>query len=260
MNRSFKILISVAIIVIGGVLLMRSSGAGTQFLWDISKQGTWLLPLVSVAALIDSINPCAFSILLLTVAFLFSMGQARSGILRIGGTYILGIFVAYLAIGLGIIQALHIFNTPHFMAKVGAAVMILWGGLELINAWFPAFPIHLRIPHAAHGAMAKLMNQASLPAAFGLGALVGICEFPCTGGPYLMVLGLLHDASTHVRGIGYLIWYNLVFISPLVLILGITSNQSLLERINVWKKEHTNQMRIWGGVLMVAFGVLLFVF
>ena len=258
MSKTLKTLLIIAGLVVAFVIVMRLGSAGTALTWKVSQQGTWLLPLVAIAALIDSINPCALSILLLTIVFLVGIGQSRAGIVKLGAIYIAGIFLAYLAIGFGIIQALHIFDTPHFMAKLGATIMIVWGALELINVWFPSFPIRLQIPQAAHGAMARLMNRASLPAVFLLGALVGLCEFPCTGGPYLMVIGLLHDTGTYLRGAWYLILYNLIFVLPLVIVLAIASERSLLEKVNVWRKEHNRDMRLWGGILMILFGVLLF--
>jgi len=254
MKLKFPLIAGLIIILI--LVIFQISDNGTQMLWDISRQGTWMLPLVSIAALIDSINPCAFSILLLTIAFLFSIGQSRRGIMKIGGAYILGIFVVYILIGLGILQTLHLFNTPHFMAKVGASLLIAWGLLEIIGELFPAFPIKLRIPHVAHAKIAILMEKASLPTAFLLGALVGVCEFPCTGGPYLMVLGLLHDTATYTRGLAYLILYNVIFVSPLFIILGIASNAGLLEKVRNWKKENTYNMRLWTGIAMIALGII----
>jgi len=254
MKLKFPLIAGLVIILI--LVIFQFSGNGTQMLWDISRQGTWMLPLVAIAALIDSINPCAFSILLLTIAFLFGIGQNRRGILKIGGAYILGIFVVYILIGLGILQVLHLFNTPHFMAIVGAAMLIAWGLLEVIGELFPAFPIKLRIPHVAHGKIAALMERASLPTAFLLGALVGVCEFPCTGGPYLMVLGLLHDTATYARGLAYLIMYNAIFVLPLVVILSIASNAVLLEKVRDWKKTNTYNMRLWAGIAMIALGII----
>src|SRR3989344_8017507 len=201
MNKKLIILIIIGAVLVGSVLFLKSTGFGTKTLWSISSQGAWLLPLVGVSALIDSINPCAFSILLLTIAFLFSIGKLRNNILKIGSFYILGIFLIYFLIGLGIIHTLHIFNTPHFMAKIGAILLVALGTINLINEFYPSFPIKLRIPHAAHHKMAQLMEKASLPTAFALGGLVGICEFPCTGGPYLMILGLLHDKVTYLNGV-----------------------------------------------------------
>lgn len=258
MTKKLILLIAIAILLFGSVLLLKTGNIGTTALWNLSGEGKFLLPLVSIAALIDSINPCAFSVLLLTIAFLFSIGKVRSGIIKIGGAYILGIFAAYILIGLGLLQALHIFNTPHFMAKVGAALLVALGGINLINEFFPAFPIKLRIPHAAHSKIAELMNKASIPTAFLLGGLVGLCEFPCTGGPYLMVVGLLHDQTTYLTGVGYLLLYNLIFILPLAIILFIASNDALLEKVQVWRKAETKHMRVWGGVAMIILGLLIF--
>ncbi len=253
-----RVLIGLVFVLVGGALLLQFTGVGTQAVWNASQGGTWLLPLVSVSALIDSINPCAFSILLLTIAFLFSLGRQRKDILAIGGTYIAGIFVVYVLIGLGILQTLHLFNTPHFMAKVGASILILFGILSITGELFPAFPVKLRIPHAAHGKMAKLMEVGSLPAAFGLGALVGVCEFPCTGGPYLMILGLLHDSGTYVTGLGYLALYNLIFVLPLAVILFAAGDERLLAKAQEFKRTNTRRMRLWGGAAMVALGLAIF--
>src|SRR3989338_8298205 len=125
MNKKLSTLLATFGLMILSVVFFRYSGWGTQILWSISRGGTWLLPLVMIASLIDSINPCAFSILFLTVAFLFNLGRSRSEILKIGGIYILGIFLVYLSIGLGMLQVLHLFNTPHFMARIGAILLIV---------------------------------------------------------------------------------------------------------------------------------------
>ncbi|MEK7567182.1 MAG: cytochrome c biogenesis protein CcdA [Patescibacteria group bacterium] len=259
-NSKFVFLVILAVLLAAVVMFFRFNGAGTEILWNLSDGGRFMLPLVSIAALIDSINPCAFSILLLTIAFLFSLGQMRSGILRIGGSYILGVFVIYVLIGLGILQALHLFNTPHFMAKVGASLLIVFGAINVINEFFPSFPIKLRIPHAAHRKIAELMEKASVPTAFFLGVLVGLCEFPCTGGPYLMVLGLLHDSATYFRGLGYLLLYNLIFVLPLVIILFIASEEKLLAKVRAWQQKENRLMRFGGGVAMVVLGMLIFLF
>ena len=260
MNKKLAILIAVGVLLFGSVIFLKSGNIGTTALWNLSGEGKWLLPLVGIAALIDSINPCAFGILLLTIAFLLSLQKTRVGILKIGGVYILGLFTVYLLIGLGILQALHIFNTPHFMAKAGAALLVALGGINLINEFFPSFPVKLRIPQAAHNKMAALMNKASLPAVFLLGVLVGLCEFPCTGGPYLMVLGLLHDQGTYLAGVGYLLLYNLIFILPLVVILLIASDNALLEKVKSWKKAKKKHMRLWGGIAMIVLGGIIFLF
>ena len=227
------------------------------------------LPIVTAAAIIDSINFCAFSVLLLTIAFLFSAGNIHSRILKIGGFYIAGIFLVYILIGLGIMQTLHFFNAPHFMAKIGASILILFGGINIINEFFPAvakaltgkpaeFPIKLKIPSAVHQKMAALIEKGSVPAAFFLGVLVGLYEFPCTGGPYLMILGLLHDRATYIKGAAYLLFYNMVFVLPLVITLFIASNETLLGKLKMWRENKNIRVKLLSGVAMIILGVIIF--
>ncbi len=244
--------------IVGLLLLLKSSTGSAKLIWELSQGGTILFPLVSISALIDSINPCAFSILLLTIAFLFSLGTLRSGIIKIGAAYIAGIFLSYLFIGLGIFGTLHIFNTPHFMGRLGAFILIGMGIINLLSEFIPKFPIKLQIPQAAHNKMADLMKKSSISAVFLLGMLVGLCEFPCTGGPYLMVLGLLHDSVTYFKGLAYLIWYNLLFVLPLVAVLFVASDKSVLEKLQDWKRHNLNETRFFGGLIMIILGVLIF--
>ena len=258
MTRKLWILVGGTLLLFGLVSLFRIENIGTTALWNLSDGGKWLLPLIGVAALIDSINPCAFSILLLTIAFLLSIGKLRSSVLSIGSAYIFGIFVIYLLIGLGLLHTLHIFDTPHFMAKVGATLLVALGLINIINEMVPAFPLKLSIPQAAHRKIAVLMEKASVPTAVVLGGLVGLCEFPCTGGPYLMVLGLLHDHATYYTGVGYLFVYNLIFILPLVLILLVASDKGLLNKVQAWQQSERKAMRWGGGVAMILLGAVVF--
>lgn len=256
-KKILLILVVVAVVLIGGILIFKSGTFGSQALWDLSRQGKWLLPLVTIGALIDSINPCAFSILILTIAFLLSLGRLRSNILEIGASYIFGIFVAYILIGLGLLNAFHIFNIPGFMGKLGAILIIILGLINLLQAVFPTFPIRLKIPKVSHHTIAKLMERASIPSAFLLGAVVGICEFPCTGGPYLMVIGLLHDAGNYTKGLVYLFYYNLLFILPLVIILLIAGNKALLNKVEAWQKGESKNMRWASGLIMIILGIVI---
>lgn len=257
-NKKLIILITAGLALLATVLVFRYGNFGAELLWNISNGGKWLLPLVVVSSLIDSINPCAFSILLITVAFLFSVGGRRSKILKIGGFYIFGIFIAYTLIGLGILKVLHLFDTPHFMAKVGAGLIILFGLVILVDEIFPRFPIKFKIPHIAHSRMSKLIERGSIVTAFVLGALVGLCAFPCSGGPYLMILGLLHDTSTYINGFSYLILYNLIFVLPLVIMLFIASDKGLLERAKEWQQKEKRLMKVGGGIAMIILGIVIF--
>ncbi|MBK5215443.1 MAG: hypothetical protein JJE53_01385 [Candidatus Pacebacteria bacterium] len=254
-----KIIITLIIltIVIIGIVLLKNSSATASIVWGLSQNGTWLLPLVLISSLLDSVHPCSFSILLITIAFLFGMQLTRRKILQIGGTYIAGIFVAYTLIGLGILKVLHLFNTPHFMGKLGAALLIGFGIISIINELFPKFPIKLKIPAVSHTAMGRLMEKASFPTAFALGLLVGICQFPCMGGAYLMVIGLLKDQVTYLAGSGYLVLYNLILIIPLIAVLWVTANKNIVDKVQEWKKTNMKGVKFWAGLAMIIIGILI---
>src|SRR3989344_3838200 len=256
--KKLIITISVVLVAIVGIVILKYSPATSSIIWSLSKEGSWLLPLVVISAILDSVHPCSFSILLITIAFLFGMQLSREKILKLGGTYIAGIFTAYFLIGLGILKVLHLFNTPHFMGKLGATLLIIFGVINLLNRFFPQFPIKLKIPGIAHGAMGKLIDTASFPAVFGLGFLVGICQFPCMGGPYLMVIGLLRDQVTYLSGFGYLFLYNLILISPLVVVLFISAKKEMVDKVQIWKRDNMAGLKLWAGVVMIIIGILIF--
>ena len=252
------VIVIIVFAVLAGIVFLKQSSETASLIWNISNQGAWLLPLVLLSSLLDSVHPCSFSILLITIAFLFGMQMTRKRILSIGATYIAGIFIAYLLIGLGILKVLHLFNTPHFMGKLGATLLILFGVINLLNEFFPRFPVKLKIPSTFHKAMAELMEKASFPAAFGLGLLVGICQIPCMGGPYLMIIGLLRDQVTYASGFAYLILYNLVLIVPLLAVLWIAADRTIVDKIGEWKRTNLKGLRFWAGLAMIFIGILIF--
>lgn len=257
MKYKLYLLIFIAVLL-GATALFFGSMKSTSLLWKISNEGTFLLPLVLVSSIVNSIHPCAFSILLVTIAFLFSVGQLRANILKIGSMYIFGIFLAYVLIGVGVLQAFHLFDVPYFMAKIGAVLLIALGSINLINTFFPNFPIKLGIPHIAHRKMGELMEKSSLAAAFLLGGLVGVCAFPCSGGIYVTILGLLHDKVTYLQGFGYLILYNFIFVLPLIVLLFIASDKSLLDKVQEWQAREKGNMKLWSGVAMIILGIIIF--
>lgn len=258
MNKKILIILAATVVVFCVALFFKWSSAGTALLSEWGNSERWLFPLITIAAILDSINPCALSVLLISIAFLISLGKSQSRIVFMGGLYVLGIFLIYLLIGLGLLKVLIFFNTPHFVAKVAAIILIVFGVINLINHYFPRFPIKLKIPDFAHAKMGELMEKASLPGAFLLGIFVGLCEFPCTGGPYLLVLGLLHDHSTYLKGLVYLIYYNLVFILPLVIVLVMASDKTLYARVDAWRRSENPYMKMSMSILMILLGIIMF--
>jgi cytochrome c biogenesis protein CcdA len=214
--------------------------------------------IVTSAALLDSINPCAISVLLLTIGFLLSLNKTRGEIYKIGMVYIGALYLTYLFIGLGVLQALAVFGFPHVLAKIGAFILFGTGLINLLGDTVPNFPIKLKIPNSAHGILARYIKKSTYPSMFVLGILVGLFEFPCTGGPYLTILSILHDKATFTSGLAYLLYYNVIFVSPLVIILIIANSKLVLKKVENWKKQYTKRVDIVSSILMMLLSVIIF--
>jgi cytochrome c-type biogenesis protein len=252
-RRNLVSLVALAVLVI--LILLRAVGLLDFNVWSLS-----FTPIViTVAALLDSINPCAFSVLFLSIAFLLSLGHKRSKIITVGLAYVGGIFAVYTAIGLIGIWALQRVNpVPGLMSKIGGTAIIIFGILSLLSEFFPNFPIKLKMPDFSHKYIGKFIEKATFPAAIILGLVVGIFEFPCTGGPYTFILGLLSDISNRTTGILYLVYYNFIFVLPLLVILFIVTDQVVLEKLDRIRRMETKKGRLWVATAFVILGLLVF--
>jgi cytochrome c-type biogenesis protein len=216
-----------------------------------------LLPAVLITGLVDSVNPCAFAVILLLIAFLFTLRQSRGRILQLGFVYIGMIFVVYFGIGLGILRAVRLSSDPHFVARAGAWLLIALGIINLLEYFFPKFPIKLHMPSFAGDRAQQLIKQATLPATMAVGFLVGLCTFPCSGGIYVSIITLLNAKTTMSWGLVYLLLYNMVFVLPLVVILVSLGNRVAAKRLAGWERSHSLKIRLWYGLIMVIMGAVM---
>ncbi len=219
-----------------------------------------ILPVVIISGLLDSLNPCAISILLLFVALLFTLKKSRKIILTFGFFYILAIYITYLFIGLGLLKVVHFFHTPHLFAKIAAWLVIILGILNIKEYFFPDLPLKIRIPFKARELASKWAYKASIPASIVLGVLVGICEFPCSGAVYLAVVGLLSVKTSFLKGTAYLLIYNVMFVLPLVLIYLLASNRRITEKMINWQEGQGRKMHLVLAGLMIGLGVFILIF
>ena len=217
-----------------------------------------LLPLILSAGFLDGINPCAFAVLLFFIAFLYTLHKTRAGIWKMGATYIFAIFLAYFLIGIGLMKTLMFIGSEHLMAKLGAYLIIILGIVNLANFILPdGKKINMGIPHFAKDSVKKWMYKATLPATFILGFLVGLCTFPCSGGIYVAVIGMLSVKATYAAGLIYLVLYNLMFVLPLVILLFAASNKVATEKLAGWERNQSKIIKLVSGLVMLALGIII---
>jgi cytochrome c biogenesis protein CcdA len=226
---------------------------------------TITLPTVLLAGLIDGINPCAFTVLLLFVTALLatlqagahSAGETRARLLGMGGIYISAVFLTYLALGVGLLKSFDLLTRQHLPARFGALVAILFGLWMVKDFFLPDWGWRLQAPGRVGELARSAARTATIPALVTGGFLIGLCTVPCSGAVYLGVLSLLALQPTALLGYGYLVLYNLVFITPLVGILLAASARPSLNRIARWNLHHKEWVRLALGSGVVGMGLLI---
>ena len=223
------------------------------------------LPAVLVAGVVDGINPCAFTVLLLFITALLTTlqgneadaGRVRARMLGLGGVYIAAVFLTYLALGVGFLTSLDFFTRQHVPARMGALLAVLFGLWMIKDFFLPDWGLRLQAPGKIGQIARQAAKKATLPALVTGGFLIGLCTVPCSGAVYLGVLSLLAMQPTALLGYAYLILYNVVFILPLVAVLIAASARPALNRVAHWNLHHKEWVRLVRGGGVVGMGLLI---
>jgi len=167
----------------------------------------------------------------------------------------------YLMIGLGFIRVIAVTPFPHLVGKIGGVLVILLGAINIKDYFWPGRGISLRMPTSQWLTARKWMRKSTVPSAFVAGLLVSLFEFPCTGGIYVAILGMLAQQTTFAQGFGYLLIYNVAFVLPLIILLVFVSRRRVTEfSLEKWQERRGKGMRLMLGLVMVALGVFLLFF
>ena len=223
---------------------------------DISTELT-LVVLIG-AAFVDSLNPCTIAVMVMLLAVILrSKGKKQT--LVAGLVFAFTVFVMYLFMGLGLLQAIsstELQNAFYAVVMIGALVLAI---LEL-RAYYqyrPGFfavemPMFLR-PHAK-----KIMEGAtSIPGVIIAAGACSLFLLPCSSGPYLMVLAML-SKSISLLTLSYLIAYNLIFILPMILItLVIYLGRVNTEDIHDLKEKYIREIHLFSGLILLALFLLM---
>ncbi len=192
------------------------------------------LPTVLGAGFIDGLNPCAVAVLLIFVSSLLATVErgvrageaARLPILIGGGVYVGGLYVTYLAIGVGLLSALGLLGSvallqqTHIVGRVAALLAVGLGVLTLQEVLIPEWGQRLVMPPVFHERARRMARWVSLPGLFVAGAFIGVCTVPCSGSVYLATVTLLSRQTTYLTGLAYLALYNVMFVTPLLALLA----------------------------------------
>jgi len=183
------------------------------------------LGLVIAAALADSINPCVFGVLIFLLAYMTAVFKSKAKMLIAGMVYITAVYITYFLIGMGILTLAYTAGLAKpfywFAAIIAVAAGLFeikdyfWYGKGFSLQMIPGGAERIKKYSKAMQSMEEKHPSLGLLIAGLLGIFVVFVELPCTGAPYLAILGLL-SAGNYANGIPLLLLYNL-YLSYLVI-------------------------------------------
>ncbi len=258
---SALILVVMALSVYFGFIHPHAPMAGmTEYLPAVT------LGTVIVGGLIDGINPCAFTVLILFVTAMLAtlqastasdIGAARARIVGLGSIYIAAVFLTYLGLGVGLLATSALFSRFHVPARVGALLAIGMGLWMLKDFFLPDVGPRLAAPKIVGQWIVEAGRKMTIPALIVGGFLIGLCTVPCSGAVYLAVLSLLSMQASALVGFAYLVLYNLMFILPLVALLIAASARPTLNKLAHWNLHHKEWVRLALGAGVTVMGILI---
>ncbi len=218
------------------------------------------VPIVIFAAAVDAINPCAFAVLIILMTAALSIVDKKKA-LKFGFAFSASIYISYFLMGLGLFSALQASGISHIFYIIVTILAVIVGLLNVKDYFWYGKGFLMEVPLSWRPAMKKIINSATTPfGAFVAGFAVSLFELPCTGGPYIVILGLLAEEVTKSTGILYLLLYNLVFISPLILLsLIIYKGFSTTSQLEVIRQEKIKVLHLIAGILMLVIAIIMIV-
>jgi cytochrome c biogenesis protein CcdA len=214
------------------------------------------LAVITIAALVDSINPCAIAVLLILLGSLMATTDKRKVAIT-GLFFAAGLFVAYFLAGLGLFHALNLISLAKWLHLIVGIMAIIIGLLNIKDFfWYGAGGFITEIPRRWRPTMKNILSKIHSPIpAFLIGFVIIFFELPCTGGPYLFTLGYLAGIPK-VSLIPTLLYYNLIFILPLLIITAlIYFGYSNIEKANEWKERNIKILHLVAGIIMLGLGI-----
>lgn len=215
----------------------------------------WFFWVLLPAALADSINPCAFAVMLILLGSILSRYKSYKKLFISGFLFILAIFLSYVAMWLWLYKALASSSNTYYLKLF---VWLLWVTVWLFNIkdyfWYWKWFV-FEVPLSWRPTMHKLLKSVVSPWwAFWIWIIVSLFLLPCTSWPYITILWYLASSSDKITNwwFAYLLVYNIIFILPMLVILFLVwfwiKN---VEQLNRLRNDNINLIHLIVWVLML---------
>lgn len=232
---------------------------------------------ITLAALADSVNPCAFATIIILVAMMSSAKRTKNEIIAVCLAFTASVFLTYFAIGFclhGVMSWIAENEARSRSFRVAADLIyyvafglcVIFAILSLRDAWLlfsgrSAEEMTLKLPDSfkkkIHLSLAKGVRARWLiVGVFITGVTVSFLEAACTGQVYLpTILSLTKIGFWHAMGL--LAWYNFLFVLPLLIIFGLVLIGITSHQLAAFFKENVAWTKLALALVFIVMGVIM---
>ncbi len=227
------------------------------------------LAAIALAALGDGVNPCAFATIIFFVSYLTMLGRKRREIFIVGMSFALAVYLTYFGVGLGFLNVMKRAANLELLSKIifGATAVLCWVfGILSVADYFKAragktADMTLQLPaflkKRIHTTIREKARSRSLIAgALIAGFTISILEFACTGQVYLPTITYM--ASLKAKAVGYLLFYNALFIAPLLVVFGAVYFGASSQAVAKLMERRVGAVKLVLACVFFVVGALLF--
>ncbi len=243
---------------------------GSENLMDRFRSMSWLT--VVLAGLVDGLNPCAFATLIFFVSYLTLSGRQGREVICVGLSFTLGVFLAYLAVGLGFYKVLDLLGG--WLDTIAKVVYGLTAALCLGLAVFSFIDffkarqgkldeLSLKLPEKLRKRINKVIRKGRdsrtyVIGAFVTGLIISMLELACTGQVYLPTIIFVSSMpELRLRAVLYLVLYNLLFILPLAVVFILAYYGTTSKDLTKFLQKNAAAVKIGMALIFLVLGVWL---
>jgi len=214
-------------------------------------------------ALADSVNPCEIAVLaMVLMTILIQNPEKRKRVLSAGLSFSLAVYIGYTFYALILYQIFH--SAAAFFAENSQTFKIAFSFLAIIIGtlnikdffFYKKGSFATEMPIWMRPKVKKIIDKITSPlGAFLIGFFVTLFLLPCTAGPLILATGRLSDL-TILSAIPWLLYYNLIFILPMIAItLIVFVGFKEVDEIAGWKERNIKKLHLISGILLFAVGI-----
>ncbi len=198
------------------------------------------------------------------IALLIQNPEKRRRVLLGGLAFVSAVYIGYLFYGIILIQIFKAFaeilreNSLYIYHGLGILAMIL-GALNVKDFFmYKKGSFATEMPLFMRPKVKRIIDKITSPAgAFVIGFIVTLFLLPCTMGPYIVASGLLSNLGT-LKAIPWLLYYNLIFVLPMLIIVFIIFfGFTRVEDVSGWKERNIRILHLIAGILLFLVGLAL---